>query len=62
MRINRPPLAVPFYKDLEAKSSMSEPSREPVQFIFTVTDDGKKSTWLDEVRSIPAPTFSGYQH
>ena len=60
---SRPPLAVPFYKGKSYNSaSMSEPTRKPLHLTFTIKDDGKESSWLKEVQSIPTPTFHDVIH
>ena len=63
MRLTRPPLAVTFYRGQSHNASLlSEPSRKPLHLTFTIIDDGKKSSWLKDVQSIPTPTFHALMH
>jgi hypothetical protein len=63
MRTQRPALAVPFYKSQHnGKILMTEPSRKSIQLIYTITDDGKESSWLQEVQSVTGPAFITKSH
>ena len=63
MRITRASVPVAFYKLIHKDETLKpEPLRKPVHFNFTFTDDGKESSWLQQVQAEQRKALEAIRH